>query len=484
MSFTSRIVAGLGWTAGGRFLGQLVAWGVSIFVIRILNPEDYGLMAMATVLTAFAALFAELGLGWAVVHAREVDTPTLRRVFGMVILVNTVLFGLVAAAAPLVAAFFGEDRLIDLIRAVAFSFLLSIPSVIPNALLQRGLEFKWRSLVDLSAIVASGAATLALALAGFGVWSLVLGALVATAWRSLGINLVQPFMHLPSFSFDGLSRMFAFGGYVSISRMLLFVYHQADVVIGGRILGKEQVGFYSVGVHLASLPMQRVSAILNEVAFPAFARIQDERERVGRQVLRGVRLLSLFAFPVFWGIAAIAPEIVGVLLGNKWTEATLPLLLLALVMPLRMVYQLMPPTLQGVGKANLVARNQLLACTIMITAFLVGARFGIVGLAAAWIAAFPLVFVANLNTWVSVLGLGGAQICGAMGRSAVAGLGMLAAVTACRLPGWVDGLQALASFIAVGAASYTLLTLSINRKGVADLRDLLGPRRQSGRPRS
>jgi O-antigen/teichoic acid export membrane protein len=138
MTFSARIVAGFGWTAGGRFLGQLVAWGVSIVVVRILTPEDYGLLAMAAVLTGFVALFSELGLGWAVVHAQTVDLLTLRKVFGLVVVVNGALFAFVFAVAPLVALFFGEDRLTDIIRVIAVQFLISAPGVIPDAILQGG----------------------------------------------------------------------------------------------------------------------------------------------------------------------------------------------------------------------------------------------------------------------------------------------------------------------------------------------------------
>ena len=472
MTFSKRILAGFGWTAGGRFLGQLVAWGVSIVVIRILSPDDYGLLAMATVLTGFVALFSELGLGWAVVHAREVDATTLRKVFGLIILVNGALTALAFGVAPLVASFFGEQRLTELIRVIAIQFLIVAPGVIPDAILQRELEFKRRSLVELSATIAGGAATLGLALAGFGVWALVYGSLLAITWRTVGINIVRPFLHLPSLRFTGLGKLFAFGGYVALSRVLLYLYLQADMVIGGRFLGKEQIGYYAVGMNLASLPMQRISVILNEVAFPAFARIQDERERVGQYLLRSIRMLSLFGFSVFWGIAAVAPEIVSVLLGDKWEPAILPLQLLALVMPVRMIGQLMPPTLQGVGEAKLVARNQLLACSVLTLAFLAGVQFGIVGLSGAWLIAFPVVFLANLRTWLPVLGLRAGQLLGAMAGPAIAGAGMFAIVAAVRAQGLVGGPYRLLLFVLVGAVSYAALSLLVNRETLRDIRTL------------
>ena len=477
MSFGARVIAALGWTAGGRLVAQVVAWGVTIVVMRILDPTDYGLLAMATVLTGFAGLFASLGLGGAVVHAREIDTATLRGVFGMVIAMNCGLFVVVYFTAPAVAIFFGEDRLTAIIRVIAIQFLVGVIGVIPDSMLARELEFKRRALLELSASIVGAATTLALALAGWGVWSLVYGSLVGATWSAVGLNFIRPFFHLPILAFRRLRELFAFGGYVIMSRMLLYTYLQADMVIGGRFLGKEQVGYYSVGMHLASLPVQRISAILNEVAFPAFARIQDERERVARYLLQSIRLLSLLSFPVFWGIAVVAPEFVRVLLGDKWEPAILPLQLLAFLMPVRMIGQLMPPTLQGIGQAKLVARNQLQACVVMVIAFLVGVRYGIIGLSLAWLVAFPLVFLVNLRTWLPVLGMPANQLLGAMARPAVAAAGMFGAVAAARLVDVPAGAHALTFLVLVGVASYVALSFAINREGVRDLTSLVQGRR-------
>lgn len=477
MSFGARVIAALGWTAGGRLVAQVAAWGVTIVVMRILDPTDYGLLAMATVLTGFAGLFASLGLGGAVVHAREIDTATLRGVFGMVIAMNCGLFVVVYFTAPAVAIFFGEDRLTAIIRVIAIQFLVGVIGVIPDSMLARELEFKRRALLELSASIVGAATTLALALAGWGVWSLVYGSLVGATWSAVGLNFIRPFFHLPILAFRRLRELFAFGGYVIMSRMLLYTYLQADMVIGGRFLGKEQVGYYSVGMHLASLPVQRISAILNEVAFPAFARIQDERERVARYLLQSIRLLSLLSFPVFWGIAVVAPEFVRVLLGDKWEPAILPLQLLALLMPIRMIGQLMPPTLQGIGQAKLVARNQLQACVVMVIAFLVGVRYGIIGLSLAWLVAFPLVFLVNLRTWLPVLGMPANQLLGAMARPAVAAAGMFGAVAAARLVDVPAGAHALTFLVLVGVASYVALSFAINREGVRDLTSLVQGRR-------
>ena len=475
MSFESRIRAGIGWTTGSRLLGQLIGWTATIFVIRILNPTDYGLIAMASVLIGFLGLFSELGLGWAVVNAqdREVDLLTLRKVYGLILIVHAAIFGLVFVTAPMVAAFFGEDRLTLIVRVIGLQFLVVAPSVIPNSMLQRDLEFKWRSIINLGAGVASAAVTLSMAVAGFGVWALVIGNLAAVLLTTIGVNVLYPFLHLPKLAFKGMGKLFRFGGYVAVSRVLLYLYLQADMIIGGRVLGKEQIGYYSVGMHLASMPMQRVAAMLNDVAFPAFSRIQEDGARVARHVLQAIRISGLFAFPVFWGMGAVAPEIVQVLLGDKWGPAILPLQLLAIVMPLRMIGQLMPPTLQGVGKAKLTAQNQFVACATMIAAFLIGAQYGIVGLSIAWLVAFPLTFFANLKTWFPALQIPMSRIFEAIVRPGIAAAGMFGLVSAARAIGIPPGLPGLVVLVLVGAVAYTGLSFITNRSGLREARSLL-----------
>jgi len=473
MTSAAHIIAGLAWTGGGRLLSQLIAWMVSIFVVRILHPGDYGLLAMAMVLTGFIALFAELGLGWAVVQARQVDTATLRSVLGLVIMMNGLLFALLFALAPLVAVFFAEEHLVDIVRVLALQLLIAAPAVIPDALLQRDLAFKSRAVVDVSATVATAAATLLLALTGFGVWALVLGSLFGSAWRTLGVMRAHPFLQRPSFAFRNLQGLFRFGGYVAVARAALYVCLQADMIVAGRLLGKDQLGYYSVAMQLASLPLQRASAILNEVAFPAFSRLQDERERMASYLATSIGLMGLCAFPLFWGMAAVAPEIVSLLLGERWQPAILPLQLLALIMPVRLIGQLMPPTLQAVGRARLVAANQVLACCVLTGAFIVGAQHGILGLSIAWLIGYPVVFAVQLMTWLPVTGISAARLSMVMGRPAAAGAAMFAGVAGARELGLSGGGYALALLVGLGAAFYVALTLLINREAVRDARWLL-----------
>jgi O-antigen/teichoic acid export membrane protein len=228
-------------------------------------------------------------------------------------------------------------------------------------------------------------------------------------------------------------------------------------------------------MNLASLPANRISAILNQVSFPAFSRIQGDREKYASSFLLAVRLQSLCMFPVLWGMSSIAPELVHVLLGSKWLSATLPLQLLALIMPVHMLAPFMNTAAEGIGRPDISLKQVLLASLIMPLAFLIGSRWGLTGIAVAWVAAFPLVFVGAMLLFLPVISLRIRDLLGAMARPVLASLGMYAMVSVARisLEPATDHLARMTLLIAVGVAVYGVLTMLVNRGGYRELSSVL-----------
>src|SRR5689334_118598 len=202
--FRSRVLSAVRWSAGAKLASQSLSWVITIVVIRLLRPEDYGLMAMATIFVGLLTLFNELGV-----------------------------------AAPIIAMFFDEPRLVLLMRVLALQFVIVAFSVVPQSLLERELSFKRRSLADLVSTTIGALATLVLAFLGHGVWALVWGNLAQLSSNMVLVNLARPYLRWPSFKLAGLRDVATFGGYVSMARLLWYFYAQADIFIGGRLLGHE-----------------------------------------------------------------------------------------------------------------------------------------------------------------------------------------------------------------------------------------------------
>ena len=466
MDIGSKAITGLRWLSGAKFAGQLFAWVITLVVIRLLTQADYGLMAMAMLFVNFLMLLNELGLGAVLIQREQLDEDEVRRIFGIVLFVNLVFFIVLFFSAPLFAGFFAEPRLTAIIQVLSLQFLIGAFEVVPVSLLERELDYKKKSLVYLGASVSGGVTTLLLALNGFGVWSLVWGSMTSMILKTIGINVVSPFLRLPLFSLSGLKKTLSFGGLVTIERTMWFFYIQADVLIIGKLLGKEALGLYAVAMHISSLVMHKIGGIINDVVFPAFSRVQGEPEKVASYFLKAVRIMSFVVFPLFFGMAAVADEFVLVVLGDKWAEIGPILSILVLVMPLRMVSNLLPPALQGVGRADTSVYNLGLAMVVMPLAFIAGSPWGLMGVSLAWLIAFPVVFFTMLVRSVGYLNVTLAQVFRAMAPPALSSMAMLLSIDALKtsLGDALPVAAALFIYVASGVLVYVLLSLGPQKR--------------------
>lgn len=475
LNFQQRIIRSFLWMGGGQILGQIATWLATLVVIRLLTPVDYGLMTMAMIFLGFLFVIADLGIGAAAVQTKELEVEELRTMTAAVLLTSSAGFLLSNLAAPWLAVFFNEPRVTPIVRVLSLNFPLMAIYHLPQARLIRGLEFDVKARIDLLVALASAATSLALALAGAGVWALVGGVLAQNGARALFFQIARPTPLIPDFRSFFTNPLVQFGVIVTLDRILYFMYSYADVTIGGRVLGKELIGLYTVAVTITSIPVQKVMPIVNQISFAAFSRIQTEGERVRRNVLRAVHLAGLLGFPVFLGMAAVAPDFVPLLLGAQWVETVLPLQLLCLVVPLKMFSTLIPPALLGIGRPTVNLVNVLIVFLIMTLAFLLGVQSGLLGLCLAWVIGFPIAFAITTTRALHALGLGWREFLGRIATPLLASIAMAATVimTRAALIDLVPALPRLLALIATGVVVYSAVILLTGRAAVLELRQIL-----------
>src|SRR5882724_11933814 len=289
---TCKVVASLLWQGSASLVGQIISWFSTLLVMRLLSPDDYGLMAMAGISTGFIMLIGDLGVSAVIVQALALNPPQLRALF-TVALLSYLLGAVVAfASAPLVAAFFGEPRLVSIVHALSLSFVFASLYAVPQALVLRTLEFDRKAKIDVLTTLVSSISALTLALSGLGAWSLVGAILAGQAFRAVAFQVVRPCLFLPFLPFAALRGMVRFGGLVTLDRILWFGYTNLDMTIAGRALGRPLVGVYSVALSLASIPLNQVMSIATQVSFSAFSRSQTDPGAVRHGVLRAIESVS------------------------------------------------------------------------------------------------------------------------------------------------------------------------------------------------
>ena len=428
---TRRVVASLLWQASASLVGQTISWFSTLLVIRLLSPHDYGLMAMAGISIGFIMLIGDLGVGAVVVQAPALIPLQLQALFTVALLAYVLGAVVAFASAPVAAAFFAEPRLVSIVRALSLSLIFAGLYAVPQALVLRTLEFGRKAKIDVLATLASSVSALTLALSGLGAWALVGAVLTTHAFRAAAFQIVQPCLFLPLRSFAALRGMVSFGGLVTLDRILWFGYTNLDKTIVGRALGGALVGVYSVALSLASIPLDKVMSIATQVSFSGFSRTQEDPSALRHGMLRALESASVLAFPIFVGMAAVAPEAIAIFLGPKWTDAVVPFQILCLPLPFRAIGLLFAPALFGTGRPRIAVENNAITLAVMSVALLVGVHWGVVGLCVGWLVGYiPVFFVTSYRALAALeipIGQAVAAIGGPLATTLAMGVGMVGA---------------------------------------------------------
>jgi len=466
MNLQRTIVSAFGWSVGIRLAFQIVNWGMTLVVIRMLSPDDYGLVAESQIFVNYLLGFGLLGLGDALVQQNDTPKEVVARVFGVLLLTSVALTVLLALAAYPIAGWYHEPRLAPLVQVISLGFLFNALTALPRAFLTKSLQVQSMLIIDLSSGFVGASIVVLLAYNGYGAWALVLGPLVSRVIALLGfVTLRREYYIWPRFDFVGLRPLLAFGIYRTFEYTVAVAYMSADVLIISRWLGPTELGVYAVALNFATVPLNRIAPIVNAIAFPAFAMVQGLPAEARFYALKALRMMATIAVPVFFGICATAPEVVDIVFGPKWGAAKSVLGVLALATTFRAILIIFPNYLQGIGDSQAGFWCTLPGAIIFPPAFFLGCQWGIEGVAYAWLLGYPVVFAINAFIAARRGGLDFSALMLAPMRPMVAGVIMMAAVTAARLV-LPDGLPRIAYFailVAVGAATYCAVLLSLFR---------------------
>ncbi|MEO0061856.1 MAG: Lipopolysaccharide biosynthesis protein WzxC [Pseudomonadota bacterium] len=460
------------WRSGSQIFAQVMAWAATLAVVRILGPADYGLFAMTQVVLAFLSFLNGYGFASSLVQEKEVSTRQIRQAFGILILVNGSIALIQLAIAPFAAAWYRQEVVAHLLQVQTLIFVATPFIALPEVLLIRELDFRRPAIVNIVATLVSSTVSLSCALLGCGVWTLVFAPLAFFWSRAIGLVIATRFFILPSFRFDGAGRMVNYGLMMLGSHFFWTLVTQSDVFIASRSVDAHQLGLYAEAMFLTSLITSKFVPPLNEVAFPAYARMQDDPARMAAAFLKAVRLILLVTCPLYFGLAVTAPDVVQLVLGTKWAGMAPLVTVLALGMPAMTLHILFAPAANAAGLPHVTMRASLVGALVMPLAFIVGVRHGVQGLAWAWLMAFPVV---PLFAWMQCRGpmeLDGRG----MARAILPALGAAAAMA---LPvhalgqamhGWSEWGR-LAAQVAFGGLLYAAILYLVSR---ATLEELLG----------
>jgi teichuronic acid exporter len=380
----------IAWRAITNWASQILSWASLLIVVRLLAPADFGIAAMAIIIFPYLRYLSEIGIPSTVVTFRDMSEDQLAQLNTIGLLFSLACFGIAAALAHPLAAFF---RIPGLALVTIIACLALVPQgfrAVSEGLLNKDMRFGLLSWFEAIRSIVAAVTTLVLAYLGFRYWALILGNLAATLVRSALIVAVRPQRFaIPRVS--TIRKELIFGWHVLVSVLAWSAYERLDNLTAGRVLGQAALGFYGMAWNLANVPLEKVTSLVTTVIPSYLAAVQNEPASLRRYLRTLTETMALATFPATIGLALVAGELVPVAMGNKWHDAVLPLEILGVYAGIRSVVALLPKVLTAVGNARFVMWNDLRALVILPIAFVIGSRWGIGGIACGWVAAYPLI---------------------------------------------------------------------------------------------
>lgn len=424
---------------------------------RLLTPEDFGVLAMASVFTGIVFFVLDLGLGAALVQRQKLEEHQISSVFWMNVSMGFVLTLLGMASSWAIAGFYKNSAVQPVIAALSCNFVIFSLSSTQLALLKRQMNFRSLELRTLVGQFFGITCSLAMAFLGLGVWSLVGRILIAAGIETALLWSISSWRPSWGFSWADVRELSGFSSEVFAANLLGYVGRNADNFLIGRFVGATELGYYAMAYNLMMFPVQRFSQLLSGVLFPVLSRLQENLEKVKSSWFRATRLIAAFTVPLMLGLIALAPQFVRVVYGEKWLPAVPLLQILAVSGINQSLVQLNATVLLALGKTRLRLKLTVLAVSLAIISFLVGLPFGVIGVAACFTVANTVSATLILLKTLECLDSSYFQyICNLSGTLAAAG-GMCIAVLALGLGLPIASAPLLAIAIPSGCVVYLTL---------------------------
>ncbi len=319
-SFAKVTIRGTFWSYVSVYTGKLLVFVSTIILARLLSKSDFGVVGYAFIVTSFLDALNGLGIGPALIYHKD-EPETADTAFWLGLAVGIGLFVITWLAAPLIGAYFNDDRAIAVVRMMVLVYPISALGNVNAIYLAKKLDFRKKFIPEVSYAFAKGLSSVALAFLGFGYWSQVWSQVFANGIAVVVSKIVNPWKPSLRFSRRIAGSMLKYGLNIVVLDSLANLLNNADYLLIGHYLGAEALGVYTLGFRIPDMVLTQFARIVSEVIFPVYVKMKDDLENLNRNFLRSLQYVSLITIPIGLGIALTSEPFVLAFFTDKWVEA-------------------------------------------------------------------------------------------------------------------------------------------------------------------
>jgi len=450
---------GLAWIGIASSLVGVLDVVATLLILNFwIGTEDYGVVTKC--IWIFPILDVATDLTTAVIQHESYDKRTASAVFWFNVLIATVLFAIIAISAPYIATeFYGHAVIGSMLIAYGSKLIWQNVYLMPMALMKRELRFKELSVIRVVANLAEFGTKVGFAWGGWGIWCFALGPLARAVVTAVGVQICYPWKPQIILSFREAKAHVAFGMRTSGSQLLFHLYTNLDYPVVGYYFGDHALGLYRLAYEVVLEPVRIISAVVVDIAFPAFAKLRHKKDRLIAQLVSFTRL-NLISVMMYSAVVFVTADELLAVVFPQYTSAADAVRILCIVAIVRSISYVLPPLLDGVGQPHRTFAYSLVATVLLPALFVLGAvvlgdRLGILSVAVAWAVGYPIAFLVLL--WMIVQ---------STGWSIGAYLRSIAGVALCMIGGGVVGegvhwaLGSAPTVIRLGVSSGVIVVVS------------------------
>ena len=377
MSLRSKSISGFAWSFADSLGNQGAQFVIGIVLARLLTPTDYGLVGMITVFIAISQTFIDSGFTQALIRKNDATQTDFSTVFYFNLFVGLSIYLILYLGASYISWFFNEPQLVELVKVLSITIIISSVAIVQRAKLIKSINFKLLTKISITSNISSGIIGIYLAYSGYGVWSIVWRTLLNNSFQTILLWLFNKWKPSLEFSKKSFNEMFSFGYKLLLSGLIYKIYINVYYFIIGKYFSPAELGLYSRADQFKNLFSANLNSTIERVSYPVLSTLQDEKERLKAGYKKVLKVTVFLSAVLMLGMAGIAKSLIIVLIGTKWIGAVEYLQLLCFVGMFYPLHSLNLNILNVKGRSDLFLKLEIIKIFLIIPEILIGIFIGI-----------------------------------------------------------------------------------------------------------
>ncbi len=402
-SLSQKALGGIFWSILEKYGGKVIQFGAALFLLRLLSPEDYGLIAMINLFFALAIVLIESGFSQALIRETTITDEDKSTTFYVNLIIAILLYILLWVAAPWISIFFNEPELIKLTRFTSLTLIFYSISIIQRAHFIHKINFRTQAKINIVGAAISSVVAVIFAYQGYGVWALATNIMLLSLINSILYWIVHPWVPKKFINKQSFKKLFAFGSNLMLSGVLSITFVHIYKIIIGKLYSSTILGFYDQAMNLKNVVSESFVSSMGKVFYPTLSKVKEDQERLKAAYIKIMKAISYVIFPTMAGLGLVAEPFLLTIAGDQWVGAIPILQILVFSGAIHHLHLLNIDILKILNRTDLILRLEIYKKIGVVAAIIIGLQFGFYGLVIAQVISSYISLYINMTYTAKLL---------------------------------------------------------------------------------